>query len=168
MGLGRIAYNKHAYYMLRMQTERLGFVLADVARLMRRRFDQRARTLGFTRAQWQVLIALSRNEGIHQAGLADYLDVENITLCRMVDRLEEAELVERRPDPNDRRVRRLYLTPTAVDAIGRMQTVGNEVQEEALAGLSPEARDQLMATLVQVRGNLSNKSVEAVASAAQG
>lgn len=150
-----------------MTTERLGFVIADVARLMRRRFDQRARALGFTRAQWQVLIALSRHEGIHQAGLADYLDVENITLCRMVDRLAEAELVERRPDPNDRRVRRLYLTPTAIAAIGRMQVIGSEVREEALAGLSAEACDQLMATLVKIRSNLSSKSVEPVEAATE-
>ncbi len=88
----------HAYYMRRM-TETLGFAVTELSRLIRRGFDEHARAIGVTRAQWHTLFMLSRNEGINQGGLADLLEVEPITACRMIDRLEEAGLVERRPDP---------------------------------------------------------------------
>ena len=87
-----------------------GFLISDVSRLMRRRFDERARAIGVTRAQWRALTALSRHEGINQGGLADLLEVEPITLCRMIDRLEEVGHVERRRAPADRRAGHLYLT----------------------------------------------------------
>src|SRR6185437_9269425 len=76
-----------------------GFLLHDIARLMRKRFDQRARSLNLSRAQWQLLVHLSRREGINQSGLAEILEIENITLGRLVDRMEEAGWVERRLDP---------------------------------------------------------------------
>ncbi|HEX6012301.1 MAG TPA: MarR family transcriptional regulator, partial [Geminicoccaceae bacterium] len=91
----------------------LGFLLSDAARLFRRRFDQKARPFGLTRAQWQVLARLARHEGINQAGLADLLDLEPITLCRQIDRMEEGGWVTRRPDPGDRRARLLFLTDKA-------------------------------------------------------
>ena len=91
----------------------LGALVHDVARLWRKRFEQRAATLGFTRSQWQVLVFLSRNEGIHQAGLAELMDVEPITLVRILDRLEARGLVQRRQHPKDRRVWLLHLTPEA-------------------------------------------------------
>src|SRR3954463_13030008 len=91
----------------------LGFLISDTARLMRRRFDQKARHLGLTRAQWQVLAHLARNEGINQVGLAELLDVEPITLCRQIDRMEEGGWVVRRPDPGDRRARLLFMTEKA-------------------------------------------------------
>ena len=94
-------------------TDTLGFLIADVSRLIRRRFDERARLIGATRAQWRTLVVLSRHEGINQGGLAELLEVEPITLCRMIDRLEEAGLVERRRDPGDRRAWRIYLTDKA-------------------------------------------------------
>jgi DNA-binding MarR family transcriptional regulator len=90
--------------------ENIGTMVAQVARLMRRSFDERARKIGVTRPQWQVLSLLIRHEGINQGGLADILEVEPITLGRMIDRLQEAELVERRPDPADRRAWRLFIT----------------------------------------------------------
>ena len=93
--------------------ENLAAVLSDVSRLMRREFDARARDIGVTRPQWQVLTVLRRNEGVNQGGLADLLEVEPITVCRMVDRLQEADLVERRADPADRRSWRLFLTSKA-------------------------------------------------------
>ena len=80
----------------------IGFLISDVSRLLRRRFDERARLIGVTRPQWRALTALSRQEGMQQGALAELLEVEPITLCRMVDRLEEAGLVERRRDPADR------------------------------------------------------------------
>jgi MarR family transcriptional regulator for hemolysin len=85
-----------------------GFLLHDIARLMRKIFDQRARSLGLSRAQWQLLVHLSRHEGINQSGLAEILEIENITLGRLVDRMEEAGWVERRADPGDRRARLLF------------------------------------------------------------
>jgi len=93
-----------------MHEENIGSMVAHVARLMRRSFDERARGIGATRPQWQVLNLLSRYEGINQGGLAEMLEVEPITLGRMIDRLQDAELVERRADPADRRAWRLHVT----------------------------------------------------------
>ncbi len=117
----------------------IAFLLGDVSRLIRRRFDARARSLGVSRAQWQVLFALSRNEGINQTGLADYLEVETITLCRMVDRLAEAGLVERRADPADRRAWRLHLTDAAHPLLDQLKLLGDEVVAEAVAGIDADA-----------------------------
>ena len=100
-------------------SDSLGFLISDVSRLMRRRFDERARQLGATRAQWRTLTMLSRNEGLNQGALADLLEVEPITLCRMIDRLEESGLVERRRDPADRRAWQLFLTEKSQAVAGR-------------------------------------------------
>lgn len=135
-----------------------GFVLHDVARLLRKRFDQRARALGLTRAQWQVLAHLSRNEGINQSGLADILEVENITLGRLIDRLEEAGWVERRLSGHDRRVRLLHLTEKAKPILGRMRALGEETRNEALSCLSPEEQAALLTMLRHVRANLSERA----------
>src|SRR6478672_12744301 len=93
--------------------ETLPFELAETAHALRRAFDRRAVTLGVTRAQWKVLFRLSRTPGLRQVELADMLDIEPITLCRIVDRLEEAGLVERMRDPEDRRAWRLHVTASA-------------------------------------------------------
>ncbi len=138
-----------------------GFLLHDIARLMRKRFDQRARGLGLTRAQWQVLAHLARHEGINQVGLAEILEVEPITLGRLIDRMEEAGWVERRPHPSDRRARLLYLTAKAQPVFARMRALGEEVRGEALAGLSQAERDRLMETLIAIRGNLSDRGLAA-------
>jgi MarR family transcriptional regulator for hemolysin len=138
--------------------EGFGFIVHDVARLLRKRFDQRARTLGLTRAQWQVLAHLSRNEGIHQTGLADILEIENITLGRLIDRLEEAGWVERRLSPADRRVRLLHLTDKARPVSARMRALGKETREEALTGLSPDQQAELFNMLRHVRANLSERN----------
>ena len=135
-----------------------GFLLHDIARLMRKRFDQRARSLNLTRAQWQVLAHLARHEGINQAGLADILEIEPITLGRLVDRMAEAGWVERRPHPSDRRVRQLFLTAKAEPVFARMRALGDETRAEALAGLSQDDRDRLTATLVEIRCNLSDRA----------
>jgi MarR family transcriptional regulator, transcriptional regulator for hemolysin len=138
-----------------------GFLLHDIARLMRKRFDQRARGLGLTRAQWQVLAHLARHEGINQAGLAEILEIEPITLGRLIDRMEESLWVERRPDPGDRRARLLYMTAKARPVFDRMRALGETVRAEALSGLSQAERDQLMAMLAAVRSNLSDRSTTA-------
>lgn len=148
-----------------MPQDSLAFLLNDAARLIRRRFDARARALGVSRAQWQVLFALSRLEGSNQTALADHLEVETITLCRMVDRLEEAGLVERRADPADRRAWRLFLTDTARPLLDQLKAVGTDVVEEALAGISDTTRDALADGLTQLRANLSSRPPEARAAA---
>ncbi len=135
-----------------------GFLLHDIARLMRKKFDQRARGLGLSRAQWQLLVHLSRHEGINQSGLAEILEIENITLGRLVDRMEEAGWVERRPDPNDRRARLLYTSEKVAPVMERMRELAEATRNEALAGLSPAERDALIDTLIQVRGNLSERN----------
>jgi MarR family transcriptional regulator for hemolysin len=135
-----------------------GFLLHDIARLMRKTFDQRARSLGLSRAQWQLLVHLSRHEGINQSGLAEILEIENITLGRLVDRMEEAGWVERRADPRDRRARLLYTSEKVAPVMERMRELAEATRNEALAGLSLAQRDALIDTLIQVRGNLSQRN----------
>ena len=140
-----------------MTNSSFAFILSDTNRVLRRRFDARARSLGVSRAQWQALFALSRNEGINQTGLADYLEVETITLCRMVDRLEEAGLVERRADPADRRAWRLHLTDTARPLLDKLKAIGEEVVAEGVAGVDPEQIDAMVETMSLVRANLARR-----------
>lgn len=137
----------------------LGLVLHDVARLMRKRFEQRARAeaLPLTRAQWSVLAKLALNEGINQAALAQLLEIEPITLVRLLDRLQVAGLVERRPDPQDRRARALFLTAAAHPMLDRIWALAAKVRAEAMDGLSDAAREQLITTLLTVKSNLSSR-----------
>jgi DNA-binding MarR family transcriptional regulator len=137
--------------------DNLAAVLADTARLMRRSFDARARQIGVTRPQWRVLSVLRRYEGINQGGLAELLEVEPITVCRMVDRLQEAELVERRPDPVDRRSWLLFLTPKAQDLLGLLRPLAEEMLDEALEGVNETDRATLVNSLDRMRRNLSRK-----------
>src|SRR3546814_8730695 len=102
-------------------TESIGYIFAGIARLMRRRFDEMSRDTGITSPQWRVLVSVHCNPGINQGTLADMLDVEPITTCRMVDRLEQAGLVERRHDPNDRRAWQIFLTDAAMPLIDGMK-----------------------------------------------
>ncbi len=137
--------------------------MADTSRMMRRAFDARARTIGVTRPQWQVLSTLTRHEGINQGGLADQLDVEPITVCRMVDRLQEAGLVERRADASDRRSWRLFLTPRAHELLSQLRPLADAMVEEALVGIGEEDRDTLNRLLRQVRENILRHQNDAVA-----
>jgi MarR family transcriptional regulator, transcriptional regulator for hemolysin len=135
-----------------------GYVLYETARMLGKRFDQRARCLGLTRAQCQVLVYLVNHEGINQVGLADLLELEPISVARLIDRMEQAGWVERRPDPADRRARLLYMTEKAKPIFDDILTVGSETRAEALAGLSAEDREHLLDMLLRVRSNLSDKS----------
>lgn len=136
---------------------------SDVMRLIRRAFDARARKIGVTRAQWLVLTQIRRNPGINQGGLAEVLEVEPITVGRMIDRLQEGELVERRPDPADRRTWRLHLTPKADALIEQLRPLADDLFEDAFDGLSVSDRNTLFQLLDRVRGNLSTKQVEGLA-----
>jgi DNA-binding MarR family transcriptional regulator len=135
----------------------LGFLLHDVSRLLRKRFDRRARTIGLTRAQWSVLAHLSRNEGINQAALADILEIEPITLVHQLDKLEAAAWIERRLDAADRRVRLLFITATGRKILEKMQVLGAETRAEALAGIPAAEHEALIETLLKVKGNLSER-----------
>ena len=132
----------------------LGFLLHDAARLLRKRFEQRARHLGLTRSHWQVLALLSTCEGIHQGGLADRLDLEPITLVRLLDKLEAIGLIERRPHPTDRRLRLLHLTEKAHPLLVTARELGDITRAEALEGLSPEDCETLIRLLNTIKSNL--------------
>jgi DNA-binding MarR family transcriptional regulator len=138
-------------------SDSLGFLLSDCARLLRRRFDARARSLGVSRAGWRVLFALSRAEGSSQAGLAEVLEVETITVGRMVDRLEEAGLVERRADPHDRRKWRLFLSPRAHPLLEELRALGEDVRAEMMAGVDDAEEAVLADLLTRLRGNLAGR-----------
>lgn len=140
----------------------LGFLLHEVARLMRKRFEQNARSLGLTRSQCQVLAHLARNEGIQQSALAEILEVEPITLTRILDRLEEAGLVERRAHPTDRRIRRLSLTKAAHPLLDEIFAIGALTRGEAMEGIAEEERDRLFDILSSMKANLIGKSTVTV------
>lgn len=133
--------------------------LAESSRLVRRAFDARARAIGITRPQWQVLSALRRNPGINQGALAEILDVDPITVCRMVDRLQDAALVERRSDPADRRSWRLHLLPKADAIVGQLRPLADALQADALEGIGAEELSALSALLDRVNANLARKTV---------
>ena len=134
----------------------LGFLLHDVARLLRKRFEQSARYagLGLTRSQWQVMALLAKNEGIHQGALADLLEVEPITLVRILDRLQALDLIERRPHAKDRRIWLLYLKPSAGPVLESMRQLGERTRAEALADVPEDDQERLMQTLSVMRENL--------------
>ncbi|HET9510836.1 MAG TPA: MarR family transcriptional regulator [Sphingomonas sp.] len=142
-------------------SDSLGFLIGDVSRLLRRRFDERARLVGATRAQWKTLVTLSRNEGINQGGLADLLEVEPITLCRMIDRLEDSGLVERRRDPADRRAWRIFLTDAAKPVLEQLRDHADAMFALAFDGLSDADRTRLTAALDRVRTNLTDMPKDA-------
>jgi MarR family transcriptional regulator for hemolysin len=135
-----------------------GFLVHDVARLYGRRFDRNGRRLGLTRAQCRTLGYLARNEGINQAGLADLLEIRPMTLVRQIDRMQEAGWIERRPDPTDRRARRLFLTDKARPVLGRIWDVSSETQDQVLASLSPNEAEQLIDLLRRVHGSLADRA----------
>ncbi len=135
-------------------TPTIGFLLHDVARLLRKRFEQRAKGLGLTRSQWQTLAYLSNNEGIHQAGLADILEIEPITLVRILDKLAERGLIERRQHPTDRRIWLLYMRDEARPLLVEMRKIGDAARSDALTGVSADDNDRLYQTLTLMKSNL--------------
>ena len=130
------------------------FTIMDVARLLKTYADQRARQFGISRAQWAVLIRIDRNEGLKQSELADMLDLQPITLTRLLDRLADNELIERRADPNDRRANRLYLKPAAKPLLDRLADLGADMMETVLDGLSTTSIERMLKELGLVKDNL--------------
>jgi len=134
----------------------LGFLLHETSRLMRRRFVQHARDAGLrlTRSEAAVLLHVFHAPGISQVTLANHLDIETISVVRLIDSLQAAGLIERRAHPTDRRVRTLWLTAAAGPAIERIQAIGGLVRAQALAGVPVEQHELLFDLLSVIRTNL--------------
>jgi len=130
------------------------FTINDVARMLRTYADHKARQFGMTRAQWVVLARLDRFEGLKQSELAEMLDLQPISLTRLLDRLCDSGLIERRADPNDRRAKRLFLTPAARPLLERLADLGEDLLATALAGVERESVEQMVAQLAIVKENL--------------
>lgn len=135
-------------------TRNLGFLVHEVARLMRRHFDRKVQSLGLTQAQWRTLVHLSRCEGMNQAALAETLEIQPITLTRLLDKLQQARWIERRQDPADRRMYRLYLTDQAQPLLAELETAGAEIRAAATTGMNAATRRELIDLLCTVKGNL--------------
>lgn len=132
------------------------FRLSWIARLQRARFDARARSLGLTRAQWRVIATIRVNEGLSQSDVASQLEVSNVTASRIIDKLEERGWIDRRPHPEDRRARQLYLTPAATPMLHLLSEIGGSEEDVALAGLSADERLVLDGLLVRIIANMAD------------
>jgi MarR family transcriptional regulator, transcriptional regulator for hemolysin len=130
------------------------FQLSDVARTMRTYIDQCAREHGMTRAQWGVLIRLERQEGMTQAEMAESLEIQPISLVRLIDKLCHHSLVERRPHPSDRRANRLYLTDKGRSTLTHLTPIGREITADVLASLDEEDVADLLRMLLRIRNNI--------------
>lgn len=130
------------------------FTIMDVARLIKTYADQRARQFGISRAQWAVLIRIDRTEGLKQSELAEMLDLQPISLTRLLDRLAENGLIERRADPNDRRANRLYLKPAAKPLLEQLAALGTDMMGTVLKGLDEATIERMLKELGRVKSNL--------------
>jgi MarR family transcriptional regulator for hemolysin len=144
------------------------FIINDVARLLRTYADHKAAQFGMTRAQWAVLVRLDRAEGLNQSELAEMLDLQPITLTRLLDKLADSGLIERRPDPGDRRAKRLFLTPAARPVLEHLSTIGEEIMAAVLDGLEPQAVERMISQLAVTRENLRRLTQQRHAHAAAG
>lgn len=142
-------------------TERLGFLLHDSARLLRKRFEARGAAFGLSSAQWRLLVWAVKHEGVAQARLAQLLEIEPISVSRLVDRMEDAGWIERRHDAGDRRVRTIHPTEKSRAVFAEVKLLAGELYEEALAGLSPEIRRATIEGLTAIVENLSAADADA-------
>lgn len=131
-----------------------GFLLGDTSRMLRRRFEQRAQEFNLTSAQWRAIAQLSRTDGLTQVSLANRLDIEPMTVCRLVDRMEGAGFVRRQPNPIDKRAKLVCLTERSRAMIEAMRKIALEVYEEAFEGFSDAEREVLVKALNRVNKNL--------------
>jgi MarR family transcriptional regulator for hemolysin len=144
--------------------ETIPFEIGETAHALRKAFDRLAVGMGVTRAQWKVLFKLNRTPGLRQVELADMLDLEPITLCRIVDRLEEAGLVERARDPEDRRAWRLHVTANAQPLIEKLQAVGADLVGQVFAGIDRKDIEITRRVLARARENAARAGVSKRAS----
>jgi DNA-binding MarR family transcriptional regulator len=144
-----------------IQRERpIGFLVHEVARLLRRRFEDEARVHGVTLPQWRALAEIYKQEGISQVSLAGCIDTDPMTLSGILDRLDKRGLIERFIDPNDSRAKLARLTPAGQELVGTARNVGLELYETALNGLSFEDRELVASHLMRIRDNLNNMTAE--------
>ena len=139
------------------------FAVGELARLIRAYADKQAARYGITRAQWAVLAKVERSEGMKQTELAEQLEMQPITLTRLIDKLCDNGWIERRGDNNDRRVNRLYLKKAARPLLGKLAGLKSEITAAALAGISPTEAERLVAQLESIKENVRNalQSIEA-------
>ena len=130
------------------------FTIMDVARMIKTYADQRARQFGISRAQWAVLVRIDRSEGLKQSELAEILDLQPISLTRLLDRLADNKLIERRADPNDRRANRLFLSPAARPLLEQLADLGEDMMATVLDGLDAKTIERTLRDLERVRENL--------------
>lgn len=134
-----------------------GFLLSETSRTLRRRFEQKAQDYNLTSAQWRAIVEISRQEGMTQVALAQRLEIEPMTVCRLVDRMEAAGFVSREPDPADKRAKLVRLTEQSRGILDKMRKIALLVYEEAFDGFSDEERVALVAALNRINANLSDK-----------
>jgi DNA-binding MarR family transcriptional regulator len=136
----------------------LGFLIHDVARFMRRKFDREVRVTGLTRAQWWVLVELLRDNGQTQSGLAENMELDKATLSSLIDKLETAGFVRRQPDPHDRRVKRVLRTEKVNAILPMLSAAGEALYAQAFAGIEPAERRSLQDLLLRLKRNLIAES----------
>src|SRR6476620_10332488 len=155
--LHQLAHYKLTYYLstvgdsMMSKKRELAFTINDVARLLRNYADQKAARFGMTRAKWAVLARLDRFEGLKQNELAEMLDLQPISLTRLLDGLCDNGLIERRSDPADRRAKRLFLTPAARPLLKQLAELGEETMTNTLAGIEREGIEQMVSQLALVK-----------------
>ncbi len=154
--------------MISNSEEYIGYLITDVARLMRTQFTQRAKKLGFARTEWLVLAWLRRNEGVSQAGLAKIMEISPMTMVRLIDKLEAAGFVERRDESKDRRNHHLYLSPHSHPQLDQLWAMAAEIRDEALFGMPKADLVQLAITLVNMRENMERSSFTVARNPANG
>ena len=139
--------------------ESLGFLIADVSRLLRRAFERKLESgaLTLTLAQARTLVYVSRHEGVRQVELAELLEVQPITLARLLDQLAAGGLIERRADPTDRRAFLIYLTPAAQEQLDAIEAVASEIRARALVGIDQAQATAVLAALQTMRANLASR-----------
>ena len=135
--------------------ERLGFLIHDSARLLRKRFEAKGSAYGLSAAQWRLMVRLVKEEGVAQARLAELLEIEPISVSRLLDRMEEGGWIERRPDASDRRVRMIFPTDKSRQAFAAIKSVAGDVYDAALAGLTADEKRVLVKALTAIITNLA-------------
>lgn len=137
-----------------------GYLVNEVSRLLKRRFEDEAKSFGVTMPQWRTLVEIHRQDGVSQVALAAFIDSDPMTMSGILDRLEKRGLIERFTDPNDSRAKLARLTREGVALVARARRVGIAMQEIALSGLSAEEREDLVEKLRHIRANLNNMTAD--------
>jgi DNA-binding MarR family transcriptional regulator len=141
---------------MKAQPHNLGFLVGDISRLMRRAYRERQQRSALTVAQARTLVHVARSVGVRQIDLAETLEVQPITLARLIDQLAQAGLVEQRPDPSDRRAYRVYLTRAATPHLAAIEEVAASIRSDALRGLDGREAARVIEALRRIHDNLAN------------